>query len=164
MKKVTRLAILIAVLSVLILSANTPINPQVGEEDNKMDMKIWKIALLMSDMEKAEDLYVNKLGLKVIDRLDLGELGEAIFLDAGNVNLELIPAAAFEEVWGLDRPGVHHISFKADDVEASTEALREKGVTVKKEPFQPLEGMTLAFFDGLDGVNLQLYRHDKGEE
>lgn len=171
MKKLTRLAILIAILSVLILSLNTPISPQmgmkpdpVGEEGNKMDMKIWKIALLMSDMEKAEDLYVNKLGLKVLDRLDLGELGEAIFLDAGNVNLELIPAAAFEGVWGLDRPGVHHISFKADDVEGGTEVLREKGVTVKKEPFQPLEGMTLAFFDGLDGVSLQLYRHDKGEE
>ena len=126
-----------------------------------MAMKIWKIALLMSDMKKAEELYVNKLGLKVIDRLDLGESGEAIFLDAGNVQLELIPAAAFEGVWGLDRPGVHHLSFKADDVAAGTEELREKGVTVKKEPFQPLDGMTLAFFDGLDGVNLQLFRYEK---
>ena len=38
-----------------------------------MDLKIWKIALLMSDMKKAEELYVNKLGLKIVDRLDLGE-------------------------------------------------------------------------------------------
>lgn len=124
-------------------------------------MKIWKIALLMSDMKKAEELYVNRLGLKVIDRLDLGENGEAIFLDAGNVRLELIPAAAFEGVWGLDRPGVHHLSFQADDVAAATEELREKGVVVKKEPFQPLDGMTLAFFDGLDGVNLQLFHYEK---
>ncbi len=126
-----------------------------------MEMKIWKIALLMSDMKKAEELYVNRLGLKVIERLDLGENGEAIFLDAGNVRLELIPAAAFEGVWGLDRPGVHHLSFQADDVEAATEELREKGVVVKKEPFQPLDGMTLAFFDGLDGVNLQLFHYEK---
>jgi catechol 2,3-dioxygenase-like lactoylglutathione lyase family enzyme len=128
-----------------------------------MEMKIWKIALLISDMKKAEDLYVNKLGLKVIDRIDLGEIGEVLFLDAGNVNLELIPAAAFDGVWGLDRPGVHHISFKADDVKAGTEELRKRGVTVKKEPFQPLEGMTLAFFDGLDGVNLQLFNYEKEE-
>ena len=126
-----------------------------------MEMKIWKIALLMSDMKKAEELYVNQLGLKVIDRLDLGESGEAIFLDAGNVQLELIPAAAFDGSWGLDRPGVHHLSFQADDVETATEALREKGVVVKKEPFQPLNGMTLAFFDGLDGVNLQLFHYEK---
>ena len=129
-----------------------------------MEMKIWKIALLMSDMEKAEDLYVNKLGLKVISRLDLGENGEALFLDAGNVKLELIPKAAFEGVSGLDRPGVHHLSFKADDVAAGTEALRKKGIPVKKEPFQPLDGMTLAFFDGLDGVNLQLFHYDKDDE
>ena len=122
-------------------------------------MKIWKIALLMSDMQKAEELYVNKLGLEVRERLDLGELGEALFLDAGNVQLELIPATAFEGVWGLDRPGVHHLSFKSDDVEAETEELQQRGITVKKEPFQPLEGMTLAFFDGLDGVNLQLFHN-----
>ena len=122
-------------------------------------MKIWKIALLMSDMQKAEELYVNKLGLEVIERLDLGELGEALFLDAGNVQLELIPAAAFEGVWELDRPGVHHLSFKSDDVETETEELQQRGITVKKEPFQPLEGMTLAFFDGLDGVNLQLFHN-----
>jgi catechol 2,3-dioxygenase-like lactoylglutathione lyase family enzyme len=129
-----------------------------------MEMKIWKIALLMSDMKKAEDLYVNKLGLKVLNRLDLGENGEALFLDAGNVKLELIPAAAFEGAWGLDRPGVHHLSFKADDVEAGTEELRKRGIKVKKEPFQPLEGMTLAFFDGLDGVNLQLFHYAEDNE
>lgn len=124
-----------------------------------MEMKIWKIAWLMNDMQKAEELYVNKLGLKVLDRLDLGENGEALFLDTGNVRLELIPAAAFEGVWGLDRPGVHHLSFKSDNVEGNTDELQQSGVTVKKEPFQPLEGMTLAFFDGLDGVNLQLFHY-----
>ena len=126
-----------------------------------MDLKIWKIALLMSDMQKAEELYVNKLGLKIVDRLDLGEQGEVLFLDAGNVQLELIPEAAFNGVWGLDRPGVHHLSFQVDNVETSAEELHNREVTVKKEPFQPLEGMTLAFLDGLDGVNLQLFQYDK---
>ena len=124
-------------------------------------MKIWKIALLMSDMKKAEELYVDRLGLKVVDRLDLGEMGEALFLDGGNVQLELIPQAAFEGAWGLDRPGVHHLSFKADDLEAETEDLRNKGITVKKEPFQSVGGISLAFFDGLDGVNLQLFHQEE---
>jgi len=161
MKKPIRLASLIVAISVLILTVNQSINSQ--KEKRKVDMKIWKIALLMSDMQKAKELYVDKLGLEIVDRLDLGEQGEVLFLDAGNVQLELIPQAAFEGVWGLDRPGVHHLSFKADDVEATTEELRERGVTVKKEPFQPLDGMTLAFFDGLDGVNLQMFRYDKNE-
>jgi catechol 2,3-dioxygenase-like lactoylglutathione lyase family enzyme len=159
MKKWTSLAGLIVILFVLTLTISKPINPQ--KEGN--EMKIWKIALLMSDMKKAEELYVNKLGLKVLERLDLGEQGEALFLDAGNVRLELIPAAAFEGVWGLDRPGVHHLSFKSDDVEGDTADLVKRGIVVKKEPFQPLEGMTLAFFDGLDGVNLQLFNYETEE-
>ena len=124
-------------------------------------MKIWKIALLMSDMKEAEELYVNKLGLKLIERLDLGEMGEALFLDAGNVQLELIPEAAFEGVSGLDSPGVHHLSFKTENLEADTEELRGKGIKVKKEPFESVGGISLAFFDGLDGVNLQLFHKNE---
>ncbi len=127
-----------------------------------MAVKIWKIALLVSDMKKSKDLYVNKFGFKVTERMDLGEKGEVLFLDAGDVKLELISAAAFEGVEGLDRPGVHHISFQVDDVEATTEEFRGKGISVIKEPFEPIEGMTLAFFDGLDSVNLQLFHHEKG--
>jgi len=123
-------------------------------------MKIWKIALLMSDMKAAEELYVNKIGLKVDERIDLGDKGEVLFLDAGGVKLELIPAAAFEGVDGLDQPGMHHLSFKVDDVEAGTEELRKKGIRITKEPFEPLEDLTLSFFDGLDGVDLQLF-HSK---
>lgn len=126
-----------------------------------MDLKIWEIALLMSDMQKAKELYVHKLGLKVIDRLDLGEQGDVLFLDAGNVQLEPIPEAAFNGVWGLDPPGVHHLSFQVDNVETSTEELHNKKVTIKEEPFQPLEGMTLACLDGLNGVNLKLFRYEK---
>ena len=96
-----------------------------------MDLKIWKIALLMSDMQKAEELYVNKLGFKIVDRLDLGEQGEVLFLDAGNVQLELIPEAAFNGVWGLDRPGVHHLSFQVDNVETSAEELH---LSVSRRP------------------------------
>lgn len=120
-------------------------------------MKIWKIALLVDDMNEAEELYVNKLGMTLLERLPLGDAGEALFLDAGNVNLELIPVKAFEGEGRLAVPGVHHLSFKSDDVEKSTEELKEKGIKFIKEPFEALPGMTLAFFDGTNGVNLQLF-------
>ena len=120
-------------------------------------MKIWKIALLVDDIEAAEKLYAGVLGMKVIKRLPLGEAGEAVFIDAGGVRLELIPRAAFEGEERLGVPGVHHLSFEADDVEKTAEELRAKGVDFIKEPFEALPGMTLAFFDGLNGVNLQLF-------
>jgi catechol 2,3-dioxygenase-like lactoylglutathione lyase family enzyme len=123
-------------------------------------MKIWKIALLMSDMKAAEELYVGQLGLKVVDRLDVGEAGECLILDAGPVKLELIPKAVFEGADGLDQPGIHHLSFASDNVEADANALRDRGMKVTREPFQPLDGMTLAFLDGLDSVNLQLFHSE----
>jgi len=124
-------------------------------------MKIWKIALLIEDMKAAEKLYTEILGMKVIERLPLGDAGEALFLDAGGINLELIPKAAFAGEKRLGIPGVHHLSFQVDDIEKATQELKEKGVEFIKEPFEALPGLNLAFFDGLNGVNLQLFKRDK---
>ena len=124
-------------------------------------MKIWKIALLIEDMEAAEELYAGTLGMEIIERLPLGEAGEAVFLDAGGIRLELIPRAAFEGEERLGITGVHHLSFKADDVDKTAEELKAKGVSFVKEPFEAMPGMTLAFFDGLNGVNLQLFNWER---
>jgi catechol 2,3-dioxygenase-like lactoylglutathione lyase family enzyme len=120
-------------------------------------MKIWKIALLVEDMEAAEELYAGVLEMEVFERLPLGEAGEALFIDAGGVQLELIPKAAFEGEERLGVPGLHHLSFKVDDVGKATEELKAKGANFFKEPFEAVPGMTLAFFDGLNGVSLQLF-------
>jgi catechol 2,3-dioxygenase-like lactoylglutathione lyase family enzyme len=120
-------------------------------------MKIWKIALLVEDMKEAEELYANKLGMEILERLDLGDAGEALFLDAGNVNLELIPIKAFEGGGRLAIPGVHHLSFQVDDIDKSTDELKADGIKFIKEPFEALPGLMLAFFDGTNGVNLQLF-------
>ena len=124
-------------------------------------MKIWKIALLVDDMEAAEKLYAGTLGMEVIERIPLGDIGEAIFVDAGAVTLELIPRAAFEGEERLGKPGIHHLSFKVDDVEKAMAKLKAKGVDFIKEPFEALPGLTLAFFDGLSGVNLQLFNREE---
>lgn len=120
-------------------------------------MKIWKIALLIDDMEAAEKLYSEILGMEIVERLSLGEAGEILFIDAGGVRLELIPKAAFEGEERLGITGVHHLSFEVDDVEKAAEELKARGAEFIKEPFEAMPGMNLAFFDGLDGVNLQLF-------
>ena len=124
-------------------------------------MKIWKIGLLVEDMEAAEKLYTEVLGMELIERLPLGEAGEVLFVDAGGVRLELIPKAAFAGEERLGITGVHHLSFEVDDVEKAAEELKAKGADFFIEPFEALPGMTLAFFDGLDGVNLQLFNWER---
>ncbi|MFH0957988.1 MAG: VOC family protein [Pseudomonadota bacterium] len=116
-------------------------------------MKIWKVALLVEDVEEAEKFYAGTLGMEVLARYPSG----ALFFDAGGVNLEIIPKKLFEGDKRLGNPGVHHLSFKVDDIKKATEGLKAKGVKFIKEPFERPNGLTLAFFDGLNGVNLQLF-------
>ncbi len=115
-------------------------------------MKIWKIGVLVEDLQAAEDFYAGKLGMEVVLRGP-----RSIYLDAGGVRLELIKKEAFEGDPRLGVPGVHHLSFQVDDINQETEKLKGKGVKFIREPFEIRPGLKLAFFDGLNKVNLQLF-------
>jgi len=115
-------------------------------------MKIWKIALLVEDLKAAEDFYGGILGMEVISRGP-----RSLFLNAGDVRLELIHKDAYAGDKRLGIPGVHHLSFKVDDIEMATKQLKEKGVKFIREPFEIRQGLRLALFDGLNNVNLQLF-------
>ena len=119
-------------------------------------MKIWKIALLVDDLQAAEDLYVGMLGMEVVSRGP-----RSTWVDAGNVRLELIRKEAFAGDPRLGVPGVHHLSFQVDDIDKETEKLKAKGVNFIREPFEIRPGLRLAFFDGLNKVNLQLFNEKK---
>jgi catechol 2,3-dioxygenase-like lactoylglutathione lyase family enzyme len=119
----------------------------------KQKMKIWKVALLVEDVKVAEEFYVGILGMEIITRSPLG----SVLLDAGGINLEIIPKKIFEGDERLGKPGFHHLSFKVDDMRGVTEELKARGVKFIKEPFEIRQGVTLAFFDGLNDVHLQLF-------
>ena len=81
-----------------------------------------------------------------------------VFLDAGGILLELMP----QKTMGADT-GFHHISFEVDNVENSSQELKDKGVTITKEPFDVGggTGITLGFFEGPNDLNLQLFHREK---
>ena len=117
-------------------------------------MKIWKIGLLVDNLKVAEEYYAGTLGMEVLSR------GPAsIYLDAGGVQLELIQKGTylFKDDARLGTPGIHHLSFKVDDIQKEAARLKGQGVRFLKEPFVRREGLQLAFFDGPEAVNLQLY-------
>ena len=120
-------------------------------------MQIWKIAILVDDLDKAIDYYTNVLGMQIIRRK-----AKSLHLDAGPVRLELISKDVYKDDERLGKLGVHHLSFKVDDIDAAATDLKAKNATFIKEPVDRGGGLKIAFFDGLDGVNLQLY--DQKEE
>lgn len=123
-----------------------------------MVQKIHKIAVITDDIEGAVAFYTQKLGLTVVERFHNDEDEDYVFLDAGGILLELMP----QKSMGLP-PGFHHISFDVDSVEDSAQELKDKGVTITKEPFDVGggTGITLGFFEGPNQLNLQLFHREK---
>ena len=123
-----------------------------------MAHKVHKIAIISDDIEGAVEFYTKKLGLTVMERFANEDDEDYVFLDAGGILLELMPQKTMGRA-----PGFHHISFDVDSVEDSAQDLKNKGVTITKEPFDVGggTGITLRFFEGPNQQNLQLFHREK---
>ena len=123
-----------------------------------MAHKIHKIAIISDDIEGAVEFYTKKLGLTVMERFANEDDEDYVFLDAGGILLELMPQKTMGQALGF-----HHISFDVDSVEDSAQDLKNKGVTITKEPFDVGggTGITLSFFEGPNQLNLQLFHREK---
>ncbi|MDP6113849.1 MAG: VOC family protein [Planctomycetota bacterium] len=123
-----------------------------------MIQKIHKIAIITDDIEGAVQFYTQKLGLTVVERFENEDDEDYVFLDAGGILLELMP----QKTMGQE-PGFHHISFEVDSVEDGVQELKDKGVTITKEPFDVGggTGIALSFFAGPNQMNLQLFHREK---
>ena len=115
--------------------------------------KIHKVAVVTDDIEGAVKFYTEVLGLEVMERFNNPGDEDYVFLKAGNIKLELMP------VKSMGAPvGFHHISFEVPDVDKAYEELKSKGVKILKEPFDGGGGIRISFFEGPNGVRLQIYQ------
>ena len=122
--------------------------------------RIHKIAFVTDDVESAVRFYTETLGLEVRERFPNEDDDDYVFMKGGDIILELMPAKSTGHPVGF-----HHISFVVENIEAATGELREKGVTITKEPFDAgAGGIHLAFFEGPNGVNLQLFERRLPEQ
>ena len=121
--------------------------------------KIHKIALVTDDVEGSVKFYTETLGLELIERFFVEDDEDYVFLKAGDMILELMPKKSMEA-----EEGFHHISFRVDSVDGSTQDLKDKGVAIEKEPFDAgTGGIRLAFFTGPNDMLLQLFERDAEE-
>ena len=123
-----------------------------------MVKNIHKIAVVSDDIEGAVKFYTQKMNLTVVERFANEDDEDYVFLDAGGILLELIPQKSTGHP-----PGFHHISFEVDSVADSAQELKDKQVTIIKEPFDVGggTGITLSFFEGPNELNLQLFQREK---
>ena len=112
--------------------------------------------IAVSDIEAALGFYRDILGLPLVHRETLPAQGvDAALLDIGDGHVELIaalgpdtPVARFLAQRG---PGLHHVAYRVDDIEAALASLSAAGVRLIDETPRPgIRGSRVAFLHPAD--------------
>ncbi len=128
-------------------------------------MRIDHVAIVVDDIEHALHFWRDALGLDVAHVEDVaGQDAIVAFLPMGDSEIELVKPTSNQT--GLARfvdrrgPGIHHICFEVDDIEASLEKLALHGIRlIDREPIIGSGGKRIAFIhpESTHGVLVELY-------
>jgi methylmalonyl-CoA/ethylmalonyl-CoA epimerase len=131
-----------------------------------MIRKIDHIGIAVESLERGLGVY-RALGLEVAHREEVAGQGvRTAFLPAGDTRIELLEPTSEETPVGrfLRRrgPGIHHICFEVDDLEAALEKLAAQGYRLlDREPIPGADGKRVAFLhpEAGHGVLIELSEH-----
>jgi len=127
--------------------------------------RINHIAIVVDEIEDALHFWRDALGLKVARVEEIQDQDSVVaFLPVGDMEIELVQPTSDES--GIARylnkrgPGIHHICFEVDDIEASLESLIASGVRlINSAPAIGTSGKKFAFIhpESTHGVLVELY-------
>ncbi len=109
------------------------------------------VGIAVADLDVALALYEGTFGMPVAHRETVEEQGvEAVLLDVGDCHVELLrplgadtPVGKFLERKG---PGLHHVAYRVDDIEAALAKLAGDGVElIDSEPRTGIRQSRVAF-------------------
>ena len=95
------------------------------------------VGMTVSSIDRSLAFYVDLLGLRLIDRRPGTRGDEVCFVEAGGFMLELIgpsTGALLAEDVATGRAGLWHLTFRVDDVDAMTDAVRAQGIEIVEGP------------------------------
>jgi methylmalonyl-CoA/ethylmalonyl-CoA epimerase len=106
--------------------------------------RIDHIGVAVTDLDEALALYCERLQLPVQHRELIVEQGvEAVLVEVGDSHVELLRALSPDTALGrfLERsgPGLHHVAYGTDDIEAALDSARAAGLRLIDE--QPRRGI-----------------------
>ena len=113
--------------------------------------RIDHIGVAVEDLDAAMELYRDRLDMREQHRETVEEFGvEAVLLEVGESHVELLRplsedtnVARFIERNG---PGIHHVAYGTDDIDAALDAARAAGLRlIDEEPRRGIRGSRVAF-------------------
>ena len=114
-------------------------------------MRIDHIAIVVKDLERTIDLYVNTLGFTQVYRETVADQGiEAVGLQAGESIIELLrpldESSAIAKYRGDAETKLHHTAYRVSDLEAELARLKAAGVRlIDEHPRAGAHGNLIAF-------------------
>jgi methylmalonyl-CoA epimerase len=105
-------------------------------------LAVHHIGLAVPSIDEAMRFYGDKLGLRLVDTVDLPERQlKVAFIQAANVLIELLEPTDPESTVGrfLERrgPGLHHLCFGTPDIREHLRDLKDKGVELIDDAPRP---------------------------
>ncbi len=128
------------------------------------------VGIAVADLEGAVAHYRRMLGVEPTHRERVPEQGvEEVLFPAGGSFIQLLgalePGTPVGRFLSANGPGMHHLAYRVDDVEAALEGLRADGVRLIDEHGRPgSRGTTIAFVHprAMDGVLVELVQERRG--
>lgn len=109
------------------------------------------VGVAVEDLDAALELYRDQLQMPLVHRETVSEQGvEAVLLDVGESHVELLSPLGPDTAVGkfLERrgPGLHHVAYRVDDIEATLSALSAAGMRlIDSKPRTGIRGSRVAF-------------------
>jgi len=113
--------------------------------------RIDHVGVAVEDLDGALELYEKAFEMPLAHRETVEEQGvEAVLLDVGDGHVELLRPLGPETAVGkfLERkgPGLHHVAYAVDDIDATLESLAAAGLElIDSEPRVGIRGSRVAF-------------------
>jgi methylmalonyl-CoA/ethylmalonyl-CoA epimerase len=106
--------------------------------------RIDHIGVAVEDIDAAVDLYAGSFDMREQHRETVEEQGvEAVLLEVGDGHVELIrplsPDSGVGKFIAKNGPGLHHVAYATDDIDATLGKVREAGLRLIDE--QPRTGI-----------------------
>jgi methylmalonyl-CoA epimerase len=107
-----------------------------------MPLAVHHVGVAVPSIDEAMHLYGDKLGLDVVERVDLPDRQLRVaFVKADNVLIELLeptdPDATVARFLERRGPGLHHLCFGTPNIVEHLRDLRDKGVELIDEAPRP---------------------------
>jgi len=113
--------------------------------------EIDHIGVAVEDLDEAIALYRDHLGMREQHRETVEEFGvEAALLEIGGSHVELLmptqPDSGVAKFLERKGPGMHHVAYRTDDIQAVLERMRATGMRlIDDEPRTGIQDSRVAF-------------------